>query len=87
LIGTKGDIPCPALGTQDASLIMAPSGEHSEKPECFMAMIERYFPTLPKLELNSRRSRPGWTVWGLDARAPISPTDLTTGEILGEAAE
>lgn len=72
LIGTKGDIPCPAMGTQDASLIMAPSGEHSEKPECFMAMIERYFPTLPKLELNSRRSRPGWTVWGLDAQAPAS---------------
>lgn len=71
LIGVKGNIPCPAMGTQDASLIMAPSGAHSEKPECFMAMIERYFPTLPKLELNSRKSRPGWTVWGLDAQAPI----------------
>lgn len=72
LIGVKGNIPCPAMGTQDASLIMAPSGEHSDKPECIMAMIERYFPTLPKIELNSRRSRAGWTVWGLDAQAPHS---------------
>lgn len=67
LIGVKGNIPCPAMGTQDASLIAAPAGEHSEKPECVMAMIERYFPNLPKLELNARRARPGWTVWGLDA--------------------
>jgi N6-adenosine-specific RNA methylase IME4 len=67
LIGVKGNIPCPAMGTQDQSLIFAPSGEHSEKPQCVMEMIERYFPTLPKLELNSRLARPGWTVWGLDA--------------------
>jgi hypothetical protein len=36
-----------------------------------MAMIEGYYPTLPKLELNSRRSRSGWTVWGFDSAPSI----------------
>jgi N6-adenosine-specific RNA methylase IME4 len=65
LIGTRGKIPCPAPGTQWESLITAPRGEHSEKPECFLEMIEGYFPNLPKIELNRRGSaRPGWDAWG-----------------------
>ena len=42
LIGTRGNVPCPAPGTQRDSLIMAPRGRHS--PECFLDMIEQYFP-------------------------------------------
>jgi N6-adenosine-specific RNA methylase IME4 len=73
LIGVKGNIDCPAAGTQWDSLIMAPRGEHSAKPECFLEMIEQYYPTLPKLELNCRGpGRPGWKVWGNQAHAPIS---------------
>jgi N6-adenosine-specific RNA methylase IME4 len=65
LIGVRGNIPCPAPGTQWDSLVMAPVGEHSEKPECFLEMIEQYFPTLPKIELNRRGPpRPGWDAWG-----------------------
>jgi N6-adenosine-specific RNA methylase IME4 len=65
LIGTRGKVVCPAQGTQLDSLIMAPRGEHSEKPECFLEMIERYFPTVPKIELNRRGPpRPGWDAWG-----------------------
>jgi ParB/RepB/Spo0J family partition protein len=65
LIGTRGDVPCPAPGEQRNSLIMAPVGEHSAKPECFLEMIEQYFPTLPKIELNRRGPpRPGWDAWG-----------------------
>jgi N6-adenosine-specific RNA methylase IME4 len=68
LIGTKGGIPAPAMGTQDESLIEAPVGEHSAKPEVFLDMIERYFPTLPKIELNRRGpARIGWSAWGLEA--------------------
>lgn len=68
LIGVKGKIPCPAPGTQWESLIMAPVGEHSAKPECFLEMIEQYFPNLPKIELNRRGSaRPGWDAWGNEA--------------------
>jgi N6-adenosine-specific RNA methylase IME4 len=69
LIGTRGDVPCPAPGTQWDSLIMAPRGEHSAKPECFLEMMEEYFPNLPKIELNRRGTpRPGWDAWGNEAR-------------------
>lgn len=66
LVGTRGKIPCPAPGTQWASLLMAPRSEqHSAKPECFLEMIEEYYPTVPKIELNRRGlPRPGWDAWG-----------------------
>jgi N6-adenosine-specific RNA methylase IME4 len=68
LIGVKGDIACPAPGTQWDSLILAPRGAHSAKPECFLEMIEHYFPTLPKIELNRRGPpRTGWNAWGNEA--------------------
>ena len=69
LIGTRGKVPAPAMGTQWSSLIQAPVGRHSEKPENFCEMIESYFPTLPKIELHARgvMSRPGRDVWGLEA--------------------
>lgn len=68
LIGVKGNICCPAPGTQWASLIEAPRGEHSAKPEIFLQMIEQYFPTLPKIELNRRgAARENWNAWGNEA--------------------
>src|SRR5215467_15070358 len=67
LIGTRGKVPCPAPGEQWDSLIQAPRGKHSEKPECFLEMIEQYFPTLPKIELNRRGApRPDCDAWGLE---------------------
>ena len=67
LIGTRGNVPAPAMGEQWDSLIPAPLGEHSAKPDAFHELIESYFPNLPKIELNARRARPGWDVWGLEA--------------------
>lgn len=67
LLGTRGSIPAPAPGTQYPSLLMEPRGAHSEKPEIIYKMIEDYFPNLPKIELNARVARPGWTAWGLEA--------------------
>jgi N6-adenosine-specific RNA methylase IME4 len=65
LVGTRGAIPCPAMGTQWDSLIEAPRAGHSAKPECFLEMIESYFPSLPKIELNRRGpARNGWDAWG-----------------------
>jgi N6-adenosine-specific RNA methylase IME4 len=65
LVGTKGNIPAPAPGAQFASAIQAPVGEHSAKPELFLEQIEKYFPTLPKIELNRRcLPRQGWSAWG-----------------------
>ena len=68
-IGARSDIPAPAPGMQWHSLIEADVGEHSEKPESFYALIEAYFPTLPKIELNARRARPGWDHWGFHSSA------------------
>lgn len=67
LIGVKGHIDCPAPGDQWDSLLMSPRLEHSQKPDIFLEMIEGYFPTLPKMELNARRRRKGWKAWGFDA--------------------
>jgi N6-adenosine-specific RNA methylase IME4 len=70
LIGTRGKIPCPEQGKQWDSLIIAPRGEHSAKPECFLEMIEGYYPTMPKIELNRRGApRPGWDAWGYELEA------------------
>jgi N6-adenosine-specific RNA methylase IME4 len=51
-------------------------------------LIEAYFPSLPKIELNVRRARPGWDTWGLDAPS-TPPLDPIIGEIAvaAEAAE
>lgn len=65
LVGTKGDIPAPAMGEQFASVMTIARKEHSAKPEQFLELIEQYFPNLPKIELNRRGSvRPGWDAWG-----------------------
>ncbi|MGC2123324.1 MAG: hypothetical protein WA652_10770, partial [Xanthobacteraceae bacterium] len=80
----------PAAGTQWDSLITASKGAHSAKPEIFLEMIEQYFPTLSKIELNRRGpARLGWDAWGDEAEqsdngsasapvitlAPIEPMD------------
>jgi N6-adenosine-specific RNA methylase IME4 len=65
LIGTRGNrVPCTAPGEQEDSVICAPAGPHSTKPDVFAEMIERYFPNTRKLELFARRTRPGWDSWG-----------------------
>jgi len=73
LIGTRGNVPAPAMGTQYHSLIMQPVREHSQKPEVFLEIIENYFPSLPKIELNRRgAARPGWDAWGNESFAVLS---------------
>ena len=68
LVGTKGDIPAPAMGDQFASVMTIARKEHSAKPEQFLEMIEQYFPNVPKIELNRRgAARPGWHAWGNEA--------------------
>jgi N6-adenosine-specific RNA methylase IME4 len=67
LIGTRGNIPAPAPGTLWESVVAAPRGRHSEKPEIFYELIESYYPNLPKIELNARKRRTGWDAWGNEA--------------------
>jgi N6-adenosine-specific RNA methylase IME4 len=68
LVGTRGHPPAPAPGTQWSSVIVAPVGEHSAKPERSLELVEAYFPSLPKIELHRRGPpRPGWDAWGNEA--------------------
>jgi N6-adenosine-specific RNA methylase IME4 len=65
LVGTRGNVPAPAPGTQWPSVIVERKRGHSVKPEQSYQMIEQYFPNVPKIELNCRgKPRPGWDAWG-----------------------
>jgi N6-adenosine-specific RNA methylase IME4 len=62
-------------------VVIAPIGEHSEKPEEVRRRIERLYPG-PYLELFGRKEAPGWSVWGNEiprddfriANTPGAPT-------------
>lgn len=88
LVGTRGRVPAPAMGDQFPSVMDAPVGEHSAKPISFYEIIEAYFPTLPKIELNARISRNGWARWGYEAPAEESQAkasnDATSGSAMSE---
>jgi N6-adenosine-specific RNA methylase IME4 len=63
-------------------VIMAPRREHSRKPYEAYELIERMFPTLPKIELFARGApRWGWTVWGNEIARPADAVALA-GEVL-----
>jgi N6-adenosine-specific RNA methylase IME4 len=73
LIGVRGNIPAPAMGTQWDSIVEAPVGEHSAKPPVFLQMLEEYYPNLKRIELNCRGpARPGWDAWGNEADAEVA---------------
>lgn len=86
-IGVKGKIPAPNMGEQFKSAIEAPKGEHSAKPDFQYEIAEKYFPNLPKVELNARRARIGWIQWGnqlpdepsLNLDAPADQPDTNPG--------
>lgn len=85
LIGKRGNPPKPANGTQFESAILSPRQEHSRKPDWQYEIIERYFPNLPKIELNARRARDGWDAWGLEAPTTADGTPIDhdeAGEII-----
>lgn len=64
LIGTRGNIPAPAPGTQYESVIEASSPRHSVKPFHFREIIEETFPTAARVELFARERFDGWDSWG-----------------------
>jgi N6-adenosine-specific RNA methylase IME4 len=89
LIGTRGDVPAPAPGDQPPSVIKAPVGKHSEKPAVFRALIEKMFPSLPKIELFARAQADGWDAWGNEAepkKTPEAPARSTGNDVNTEAS-
>lgn len=68
-ICTRGAPPAPPPEARPASVVRIARGEHSAKPTWFYEMIERMYPTLPKLEMFCRAPRDGWQAWGNQSRA------------------
>jgi N6-adenosine-specific RNA methylase IME4 len=66
LLGRRGKFPAPKPGTLPLSVIDAPRGRHSQKPEALQDALESTYPGLRYLEMFARRQRPGWTCWGND---------------------
>lgn len=65
LLGTRGKARSTLLDAKNQfQLIEEERGEHSVKPEGAYTRLEAMFPTACKIELFSRRSRPGWDQFG-----------------------
>ncbi|TXH13726.1 MAG: hypothetical protein E6R03_10860 [Hyphomicrobiaceae bacterium] len=57
--------PLPILQENQSQLILAPRGEHSEKPSLIYTKIEDLFGRhTPRLDMFSRTSREGWDSFG-----------------------
>lgn len=61
LIATRGN---PKTTRKVRSVIIAPVREHSRKPDAAFQAAETLMPDARRLELFSRQTRPGWSVWG-----------------------
>lgn len=67
LIAVKGKLGIPAECDRPPSVVFAPRGKHSEKPEIFYEIIERMYPNVgSKLEMFARKKRNtgNWAGWG-----------------------
>ncbi len=87
IVASRGRVPAPAPGTQFPSVIHAPVREHSRKPDEAYEIIEAYFPSLPKIELNARAARPGWARWGYEAPAASSVQKMHTSPPAAEPGD
>src|SRR5690606_19179833 len=68
LIAKRGNFPVPDPEDRPDSVIDAPLGQHSAKPDVVYELIERMYPTVErKVELFARRPRDGWAAWGNQA--------------------
>ena len=67
LLGRRGKLPVPHEGARAESVIEAPRGDHSAKPECVYEVIEAMYPGHARIDLFARAKRAGWTAWGIQA--------------------
>jgi len=64
LIAKRGKFPCVKPAPFADSVIIAPTGQHSQKPEVLLGRIDEMWPDADRLEMFARRKRVGWNVWG-----------------------
>lgn len=72
ILATKGR-PTICRTTQ-TTLLRAPAGKHSTKPDEFFLMVEQLCPSPRRIELFARRRRDAWVSWG-----DISPNTKRAG--------
>jgi N6-adenosine-specific RNA methylase IME4 len=74
LFGTFGkNARTLAAGRRQVNLLATRKREHSRKPDELYPIIEACSPG-PRLELFARGARPGWIVWGNEARTGYEPS-------------
>jgi len=69
LIGRRGEVSPPPPAVCPPSIIAAPKGRHSEKPDSVADMLKTFWPDAAAVELFGRKERPGWDVVGDEVAA------------------
>lgn len=64
IIARRGRFPCERPALFPTSIIPGAQRDHSRKPEWPLDRVDDRFPDMRKLEMNARRQRAGWAVWG-----------------------
>ncbi|MGA2209975.1 MAG: MT-A70 family methyltransferase [Acidimicrobiales bacterium] len=72
LFGVRGTMRTLPPGRRQVNLLATRKREHSRKPDEQYGLIESCSPG-PYLELFARYPHPGWSVWGNEAEAEITP--------------
>lgn len=67
LVGVKGHISPPNPSHRISSILRSRRTEHSQKPFIIRKLLNKWFPTLLKLELFARTSEVGFDCWGFEA--------------------
>jgi len=66
LFGVRGNAMVPPPADRMPSVVFAPKGRHSAKPNEAIEVFERVSPG-PRVEMFARNARPGWDAWGNEA--------------------
>lgn len=67
LVGKRGNgLPGPDSKNKISSVIEAPRGKHSQKPDLMYGLFEKMYPAFKNnfVELFARKKRDGWASWG-----------------------
>jgi N6-adenosine-specific RNA methylase IME4 len=72
LFGVRGQMRTLPPGRSQVNLLATRKREHSRKPDEQYEVIEACSPG-PYLELVARYPRPGWSAWGNEAGAEVTP--------------
>ena len=69
LLGIKGRMK--PITNKVSQVVLAPRGEHSQKPKEVRNKIVELFGNLPRIELFARQKTEGWDVWGNEVESDI----------------